>query len=200
MSASTLGTSVMDDEDSETGDSHRQQEEARKHLLLQLEQTLSSITTDHERLKVQCAGKLNAIAAPALARIQQYSSSIDEKCVNFANVLGRTNEGFQKEVETLKDEMKSLVSMKEKLTNKLDEMKIKQDEREENLQRIQKKLDIMVGQESQPSAAVAAPGSTAWFDNELGSNVELIRITRALQKALETIDGLRKQLAGQGTA
>lgn len=190
----------MDDDDSETGDTRRHQEETRKRLLLQLEQTISCITSDHERLKQQCASKLSAIAAPALAKIEEYSASIDQKCINFANTLGRTSEGFQKEVEVLKDEMKNLVSAKEQLTNELDEMKLRQGEREEDFQRMQKKLDIMVGQEAQTSTVIAAPAASAWFDNDLSSNVELIRVTRALQKALETIDTLRKQLGPAQTA
>jgi hypothetical protein len=193
MSKSSLPSNIMQDDDSESGDSHREQEEARRSQLLQLEQTLSGITTEHERLKAEYSSKISALATPALSKIEEYSTWIDKKCLNFANVLGQTNEGFQKELESLKDEMKSLVAAKELLSAQLGEMKLKDDERQADLLRMQQKLDTVVNVEENQPAIPAAAQPGAWIDNDLSSNIELIRVTKALHKALDMIDNLKKQ-------
>jgi len=182
----------MHDEDSDSGDSPREQEEARRSQLLQLEQTLSGITTEHERLKAEYSSKMSALAIPTLSKIEEYSTWIDKKCLNFANVLGQTNEGFQKELDSLKDEMKSLLTSKEVLCAELVEMRVKDDERQAEMLRMQNKLNTVVNLDDNHTGLSAPPQPAPWIDNDLSSNIELIRVTKALHKALDMIDVLKK--------
>lgn len=195
MTTPTMNSTAFEEEDIDQEESQRNQAEVQKRQLFQLKQALSGITTEHEKLKAEYSSKLSALAEPALHKIEEYSAWIDQKCMNFANVLGKTTEGFQIENQNLKDEMKSLLVANEQLTSELGDRKLKDGEKETAMQKMQQKLDTIVSAEGQQhgvTAATAGQPNTAWFDNDLSANIEIIRVNKALQKALEIIDALKK--------
>lgn len=168
--------------------------EQNKAEMAAVDLSLSQLTNDLERLKQEQAGRSQFFNSELSTRIDSLASNVESRGSSMLEVIGKADQTYRSEIDTLKGEVKRLEAAKVGLTSELGNSKTNEGSMHQQIKDLQSKIVVL--------ESIDESNKGTWFDNpqpahnlELSSAVDIDRVNKALKRCMDVISMLQKRLS-----